>query len=83
MVDFCPVVKWYSNGGLKAGLKKPVYDPKCVVLNGPPSQVTLPFEYWTPIVSGIRTSGIQKVNVFDNYKNMAHGCQKEHFTANI
>ena len=72
MVDFVHL----SNGGLKARLKKPVYNPKCQVLNGPPSQVTLPFEYWTPIVNGIWKPGIQKVNVFDNYKNMVHGCTK-------
>ena len=27
MVDLCPV--WFSNVGLKTGLKKPVYGPKC------------------------------------------------------
>ena len=37
-----------SNVGLKTGVKR-VYGPK--ILNGPPSHATLPFEYWTPIVS--------------------------------
>ena len=32
MVDLCPVVNWYLNGGLKTGLKNPVYGPKCLVL---------------------------------------------------
>ena len=29
-VSGCQMV-WYSNGGLKTGQKKPVYDPKCQV----------------------------------------------------
>ena len=32
--------------------------------NGPPSHTTLPFEYRTPIMSGIQVSGIEMVNVF-------------------
>ena len=32
-------------------------------LNGPPSHATLPFEYWTLILSGIQVFGIQMVTV--------------------
>ena len=32
--------------------------------NGPPSHVTLPCEYRTPILSGIQVFGIQIVTVF-------------------
>ena len=32
-------------------------------LNGPPSHVTLPFEYRTPTLSGIQVFGIQMVTV--------------------
>ena len=38
----------YLNGGLKTRLKKPVYGPKVWDLNGQPSHLTLPFEYWAP-----------------------------------
>ena len=44
----------YSNGGLKTGLKKPVYGPNVQYSKGPPSQV----KYRTPILcsgeSGIK-----------------------------
>ena len=41
MVDLSPVVKWYSNGGLKFRLTKPVYGPKCPLFEwyGPPRHV--------------------------------------------
>ena len=32
-------------------------------LNGPPSHVTLPFEYQTPLLSGIQVFGIQMVTI--------------------
>ena len=32
-------------------------------LNGRPRHVTLPFEYWTPILSGIQVSSIQIVTL--------------------
>ena len=33
--------------------------------NGPPSYMTFPFEYWTPILSGIQVFGIQMVIVVE------------------
>ena len=33
-------------------------------LRGLPSHVTLPFEYWKPILSGIQVCSIQMVSVF-------------------
>ena len=54
MVDLCPVVKWSGIQMVvwKPDLKKPVYGSKCQVF--PPNQMTLPFEYLTPILSGIQ-----------------------------
>ena len=48
----------YLNGGLKTGLKKPVYDPKCPVFDGWLSPVTLPFKFQTPLVSGIQINSV-------------------------
>ena len=62
-VSCCEMVL-YSNGGLKTGLKKPVQN--VWYLNGPPSQVTLPLEHQTLILSGIQiyqVLGIQMVTV--------------------
>ena len=62
MVDLssCQTVR-YANGGLKTGLKNPVNVQN--YSNGLPIRVTSPFEYWTPIVSGILLSGIGMVTV--------------------
>ena len=35
-------------------------------LNGPQIPVTLPFEYWTPILSGIQMFGIQMFSVYNS-----------------
>ena len=55
-----------TNGGLKIRLKKLMVQ-NVHYLNGLPSQVTLPFEYRTPILSSIQMNlvfGIQMVTVF-------------------
>ena len=44
---------WYLNGGLKTGLKNPVYRPKCLVFWMVCQVTWLPFEYWTPLLSVI------------------------------
>ena len=57
-----------TNGGLKIRLKKLMVQ-NVHYLNGLPSQVTLPFEYRTPILSSIQMNlvfGIQMVTVFIN-----------------
>ena len=52
------VFKWYIcvrlSNGLKNGLKKPVYGPKCLVFKWSAKSKTLPFEYWTPILYSIQ-----------------------------
>ena len=53
----------YSNGGLKTGLKKACLWSKMSGSNGLQSHVTLPFEYRTPVLSGILVCGIQMVTV--------------------
>ena len=47
----------YLNGGLKTGLKKD-NDLDVRYMKCPPSRVTLPFEYWTPILSGIQMNPV-------------------------
>ena len=57
---------WYSNGIFVSSyqmvvwkqtrLKKSVYGPKCQVFEWSTNSVTLPFEYRTPILSGIQVN---------------------------
>ena len=68
MVDLCkvrlsngPVFKWWSENRTEKSLFI-VLDVQ--YLNGPPSHVTLPFEYWTSILSGIQMNPIFKFLVF-------------------
>ena len=62
-VSDCQIV-WYSNGGLKTGLKKSLFMVQNVrYSNGPPSHMTLPFEYRTPVLSSIQVFSIQMVTV--------------------
>ena len=58
MVDFCLVVKWSSSIVLGFMVQNVRY------LNGPPSHMTLSYEYRTPILSGIQVFGIQMVTLF-------------------
>ena len=56
MVDLCPVVKW---PGIQMVVRKPTEKSLLMVqnvqyLNGPPSDVTLPFEYRAPILSSVQ-----------------------------
>ena len=52
------------NGGLKTGLKKRLFIVQNVwYLNGLPSHVTLPFEYRTPILSGIQMNPVFRCSV--------------------
>ena len=65
MVDLCPVVKWWSENLTEKGL---FMVQNVRYSNGPPSHVTLPFEYGTPILpysdeSGIQVFGIKMVTV--------------------
>ena len=58
---------------LNAGLIKPVYVPKCLVFNGPPSLMTLPFENLTLILSGIKmliVSQILKLSTLEMWMNL-------------
>ena len=55
---------WYSNGGLKTGMKKACMVQNVRYSNGPPSHVTVLFEYRVPMMSGIQVSGIQMVTVY-------------------
>ena len=59
----------YSNGGLKPGLKKPVYGPKCLAFKW--SAKSGGFTIWIPDIhtvhndeSGIQVFGIQMVTVY-------------------
>ena len=38
-------------------------------LNGSPSHMTLPFEYWTPTLSGIQVFSIQMITVILKFQN--------------
>ena len=63
MVDLClsQVVR-YWNGYMKTGLKKPVQNVQ--YSNGPPSHMTLPFEYRTSILSSIQMNPVFSCLVF-------------------
>ena len=77
MEDLSPVVKWSGIWMVvwKPDWIRPVYDPKCLVFKYPPIHVTLPFEYQTPILSGIQVLGIQMVTVPQVvFKMSAFGC---------
>ena len=52
-VSGCQMVR-YLNGGLKTGLKKPVYGPKCPAFKW--SAKSCDFTIQTPILSGIQTN---------------------------
>ena len=63
MVDLCLVIKW--SGILKTGLLKACYVVQNVwYSNGPPSHVTLTFEYRTPILSDIQMNPVFRCLVF-------------------
>ena len=57
MVDLWPVAKW---SGIRMGVWKPWKKP----VNGQPSDVTIPFEYQSPKVSGIKMNLAFKRPVF-------------------
>ena len=63
MVDLCQAVKWscISNGVLKTRQKNLFIVQNVRYSNGPPNNVTLPFEYLTPILSSLwfKVLGIQ------------------------
>ena len=65
MVDMCPVVKWSSTQMVVWKLDwKNLYMVQNVrYSNSTPSQMTLPFEYPTPILSSIQVFSIQMVTV--------------------
>ena len=68
MVDLCPGVKW---SGIQMVVWKLDWKSLFMVqnvryLNGPPSYVTWPFEYQTPIMSGIEVFGVQMVTVLQS-----------------
>ena len=63
-VSGCQMVQ-YSNGGLKTGLKKNLFMVQNIWhSNGLPSLMTLPFEYRTPILTGIRMVTVLTILVF-------------------
>ena len=53
MVDLCRVVKWWSENRTE---KACLWSKMSGYLNVLPSHVTLPFEYRTPKLSGVRYS---------------------------
>ena len=57
MVDFCPVFKWWSEKSL-------IMVQNVRYLNDPPSHMTFPFEYQTPILSGIQMNPVFRCWVF-------------------
>ena len=54
------VLKWWSEDQTEKGLFKV---QNVWYSNGPPSRMNLPFEYRTPILSGIQVFSIQMVAV--------------------
>ena len=57
----CQMV-WYLNGGWIE--KSLIMVQNVLYLSGPPSHVTLPFEYSTPILSGIQMNPVFMSSVF-------------------
>ena len=55
---------WYSNGDLKTGLKKTDYGPRCTVFEWSTKSSDIPFEYQTPILSGIQMIPVFSCSVF-------------------
>ena len=60
MVDMCPVVKWWSENRTEESLLK-IQNVK--YSNGPLSHMTLPFEYWIPILSGVQMDLVFRCSV--------------------
>ena len=55
---------WYSNGGLKTTEIGLYMVQNVWYLNGPPSYVTLPFEYRTPILFGIQMVTVYLLSLY-------------------